>query len=63
MSEQTKHIAKNEKDSRRSSELRLAALEEEISDLKVEKQTLEKVISTVLDFITLYNLSVFHVND
>ncbi|XP_040180262.1 FK506-binding protein 15 isoform X2 [Rana temporaria] len=41
-SEQTKSQAKNEKESRRNLELRLAALEDEISDLKVEKKNLEK---------------------
>ncbi|KAM5145337.1 FK506-binding protein 15 isoform 2-T2 [Mantella aurantiaca] len=44
-SEQTKNRARNEKDSRRTLELRLAALEEEISDLKVEKQNLEKSLA------------------
>lgn len=44
-SEQTKSQAKNEKESRRNLELRLVALEDEISDLKVEKKNLEKVTS------------------
>lgn len=42
-SEHTKNRAKTEKDSRRTLELRLTALEEEISDLKIEKGNLEKV--------------------
>ncbi|CAJ0968511.1 unnamed protein product [Ranitomeya imitator] len=44
-SEQTKNRAKTEKDSRRTLELRLTALEEEISDLKIEKENLEKSLT------------------
>ncbi|XP_075690918.1 FK506-binding protein 15 isoform X2 [Rhinoderma darwinii] len=44
-SEHTKSRAKNEKDSRRTLELRLTALEEEISDVKIEKENLEKGLS------------------
>ncbi|XP_073455954.1 FK506-binding protein 15 isoform X1 [Aquarana catesbeiana] len=44
-SEQTKNQAKNEKESRRNLELRQAALEDEISDLKVEKKNLEKSLA------------------
>ncbi|XP_066436188.1 FK506-binding protein 15 isoform X1 [Eleutherodactylus coqui] len=44
-SEHTKNRARSEKDSRRSLELRLTALEDEISDLKMEKENLEKSLS------------------
>ncbi|XP_073414411.1 FK506-binding protein 15 isoform X2 [Dendrobates tinctorius] len=44
-SEQTKNRAKTEKDSRRTLELRLTTLEEEISDLKIEKENLEKSLT------------------
>ncbi|XP_077140047.1 FK506-binding protein 15 isoform X2 [Ranitomeya variabilis] len=44
-SEQTKNRAKTEKDSRRTLELRLTALEEEMSDLKIEKENLEKSLT------------------
>ncbi|XP_072287633.1 FK506-binding protein 15 [Pyxicephalus adspersus] len=44
-SELTKNQAKTEKEIRRSLELQLAGLEEEISDLKVEKQNLEKSLA------------------
>ncbi|XP_073496663.1 FK506-binding protein 15 isoform X2 [Phyllobates terribilis] len=44
-SEQTKNRAKTEKDSRRTLGLRLSALEEEISDLKIEKENLEKSLT------------------
>ncbi|XP_069842296.1 FK506-binding protein 15 isoform X2 [Dendropsophus ebraccatus] len=44
-SEQTKRCAKTEKESRRTLELRLITMEEEISDLKIEKENLEKSLS------------------
>ncbi|KAM4019446.1 FK506-binding protein 15 [Anomaloglossus baeobatrachus] len=44
-SEHTKNRAKIDKDGRRTLELRLTALEEEISDLKIEKENLEKSLA------------------
>ncbi|KAM4697023.1 FK506-binding protein 15 [Rhinophrynus dorsalis] len=44
-SDQTKTRAKSEKESRRQLELRLVALEDEVSDLKGEKENLEKSLA------------------
>ncbi|MEE6504785.1 hypothetical protein FKM82_005335 [Ascaphus truei] len=44
-SEQSKSCAKTEKQSRRQLEVRMATLEEEVLDLKAEKQNLEKSLS------------------
>uniref|UniRef100_A0A8C5R5W6 peptidylprolyl isomerase n=1 Tax=Leptobrachium leishanense TaxID=445787 RepID=A0A8C5R5W6_9ANUR len=44
-SEQTRSRVKTEKDGRRHLEVRLSALEEEVSDLKVEKANLEKSLA------------------